>query len=386
MRLPHTVSREDKLRLMNWRNLAEAALLAGILGSQSGLAALADPCCVDSSRIVLSSAEVPPGWTVGDQSSDLFQRFFYAPGTPPGAVNFIVSEVHPTTSADLASALVNDTVRSAKGAPGFWTEAGPYPAIGDQSVVLLGSNGVWVQVVFRRANYFLQVRDWCNDCGGIDAAMARAHKMDANLSALLGPAPSLPGCQFVLGFKAVHDAIPAIVGECLDNQGFAPNGDSQQHTTNGLLAWRKADNWTAFTDGYRTWLIGPNGLQQRLNSERFPWEGDYHPSPSVPASAPDPVQFVGSLVARAGAPVPDPANGGFRYCSPAPILVGSDCAITDRLRQRLAVIYSTSGGFDWVCRCQNTAPTTATSIDASPNQARVLVSYAWRPTPSNIVF
>ncbi len=26
------------------------------------------------------------------------------------------------------------------------------------------------------------------------------------------------------------------------------------------MAWRKADNWTAFTNGYKTWLNGPNGL------------------------------------------------------------------------------------------------------------------------------
>jgi hypothetical protein len=38
--------------------------------------------------------------------------------------------------------------------------------------------------------------------------------------------------------------------------------------------WRKADNWTAFTDGYRTWVNGPAGLVRRLNTERFPWEGD----------------------------------------------------------------------------------------------------------------
>ena len=41
------------------------------------------------------------------------------------------------------------------------------------------------------------------------------------------------------------------------------------------MAWRKADNWTAFTDGYRTWINGPNGLVMRLNTERFVWEADY---------------------------------------------------------------------------------------------------------------
>jgi len=26
-----------------------------------------------------------------------------------------------------------------------------------------------------------------------------------------------------------------------------------------VLVWRKADNRTAFTDGYRTWINGPRG-------------------------------------------------------------------------------------------------------------------------------
>ena len=49
-------------------------------------------------------------------------------------------------------------------------------------------------------------------------------------------------------------------------------GLTQQSTTNGQLTWRKADNWTGFSDGQRTWINGPEGLQQRLNSEQFPWE------------------------------------------------------------------------------------------------------------------
>ena len=73
-------------------------------------------------------------------------------------------------------------------------------------------------------------------------------------------------------------------------------GDSVQQTTGGLLVWRKADNWTAFTDGYRTWINGPNGLQQRLNTQRFEWEADYAPGGDIatpkatpaPASQPTP--------------------------------------------------------------------------------------------------
>ena len=86
-------------------------------------------------------------------------------------------------------------------------------------------------------------------------------------------------CQFILGFatlKALIDAAegPDKVGDCLENQRFNPeNGDALQQTTGGLLVWRKADNWTAFTDGYRTWINGPYGLQARLNTEQFDWEG-----------------------------------------------------------------------------------------------------------------
>ncbi|MBV8083483.1 MAG: carboxypeptidase regulatory-like domain-containing protein [Chloroflexi bacterium] len=79
-------------------------------------------------------------------------------------------------------------------------------------------------------------------------------------------------CQFILGFKTLHDLIPSTVGDCLDNQAFAADGDAQQHTTNGLLVWRKSDNYTAFTDGYHTWVNGPNGVESRLNTQVFPWE------------------------------------------------------------------------------------------------------------------
>ncbi len=94
---------------------------------------------------------------------------------------------------------------------------------------------------------------------------------------LVTPSVSLAAdCQFVLGFKTIRDLIGhSIVGECLENQRYNAIGNSEQHTTGGLLAWRKADNWTAFTDGYRTWVNGPDGLQQRLNTERFEWEADY---------------------------------------------------------------------------------------------------------------
>jgi carboxymethylenebutenolidase len=89
-------------------------------------------------------------------------------------------------------------------------------------------------------------------------------------------------CQFSLGFAALHDLDPADIGDCIDNQTFAGNGDAQQHTTLGLMAWRKADNWTAFTNGYRTWINGPNGLVSRLNTDRFAWESGPAAASSTP--------------------------------------------------------------------------------------------------------
>ena len=90
----------------------------------------------------------------------------------------------------------------------------------------------------------------------------------------VSPAPAQASglCQFVLGFAMLHELIPGESGDCLENQYFASNGDAWQHTTKGLLAWRKGDNRTTFTNGYQTWLNGPGGLAQRFNDEWFEWE------------------------------------------------------------------------------------------------------------------
>ena len=80
-------------------------------------------------------------------------------------------------------------------------------------------------------------------------------------------------CGFQLGFKVLHDLIPDVVGDCLENEQHNPaTGITQQATSDGQLIWRKTDNWTGFTDGQHTWINGPEGLQQRLNTERLPWE------------------------------------------------------------------------------------------------------------------
>jgi hypothetical protein len=88
-------------------------------------------------------------------------------------------------------------------------------------------------------------------------------------------------CTVVAGFKTLHDQIPEIVGDCLEDEHFDPiSQNAEQRTTRGLLVWRKADNWTAFTDGKDTWINGPYGLQSRPNQDRFEWEAlDEHQGP-----------------------------------------------------------------------------------------------------------
>ncbi len=78
--------------------------------------------------------------------------------------------------------------------------------------------------------------------------------------------------RFQLGFKALADQVPSVVGEPLESEQWGANGDSLQQTTTGLMVWRKSDNWTAFTNGSRSWINGPYGVQERSNGERFEWE------------------------------------------------------------------------------------------------------------------
>src|SRR5437870_1634248 len=72
-------------------------------------------------------------------------------------------------------------------------------------------------------------------------------------------------CGIAPRFQMFRDLVPGIIGECLSAElPGALDGDALQRTTGGLLVWRKADGAVAFTDGYRTWVNGPVGLQVRL--------------------------------------------------------------------------------------------------------------------------
>jgi len=106
----------------------------------------------------------------------------------------------------------------------------------------------------------------------------------------MGTALAQPKFEFQLGFGQLARQIPDVVGEPVENEHHNPqNGDALQQTTRGLMAWRKADNGTAFTDGSRTWINGPFGVQERWNDQRFKWE--------LPAPPPDSTAIAGSTQA-----------------------------------------------------------------------------------------
>ena len=69
------------------------------------------------------------------------------------------------------------------------------------------------------------------------AALALALVLPSSLLA----APAAPtACRFVLGFKVIHDLIPATVGTCVTDEYHNPqNGDGLQETSGGLLVWRQ---------------------------------------------------------------------------------------------------------------------------------------------------
>jgi uncharacterized protein YkwD len=100
-------------------------------------------------------------------------------------------------------------------------------------------------------------------------------------SVSLAAAQTVPG--FMLGFKVLADRIPDVAGSPIENEHYDAAGNSQQLTTTGLMVWRRTDNWTAFTDGSRTWINGPYGVQDRANTDRFDWEA---PPPAAPLLAP----------------------------------------------------------------------------------------------------
>ena len=124
--------------------------------------------------------------------------------------------------------------------------------------------------------------------------------------------------QFRFGFKTLADLIPDVVGVPLEDEHYTPEGDSQQRTTTGLMVWRKATNYPAFTNGWMTWVLGPYGLQVRANDERFDWEQQVSSSPAPSTATPTPAPT--STVTPNPTPTPTATPAPTASSTPAPKL------------------------------------------------------------------
>ena len=80
-------------------------------------------------------------------------------------------------------------------------------------------------------------------------------------------------CEIRPRFRVLAEALPELIGNCVASEALnGETGDIEQPVDGGVLVLRSADNTPVFTDGWQTWVAGPNGIETRLNSERLAWE------------------------------------------------------------------------------------------------------------------
>ena len=107
-------------------------------------------------------------------------------------------------------------------------------------------------------------------------------------------------CEIRPRFRVLAEALPELIGNCVAPEALnGETGDIEQPVDGGVLVLRSADNTPVFTDGWQSWVAGPNGIETRLNSERLAWEPG-EASLAVAAVAPDEAAVVpdgGTLLA-----------------------------------------------------------------------------------------
>jgi len=79
-------------------------------------------------------------------------------------------------------------------------------------------------------------------------------------------------CSINMGFANLTAMIPDQVGGCLTDPYQISNGNTVQQTVGGLLSFNPSDSMPKFTDGTNTWVLGPDGVQERPNGQRFSYE------------------------------------------------------------------------------------------------------------------
>jgi hypothetical protein len=79
-------------------------------------------------------------------------------------------------------------------------------------------------------------------------------------------------CTISNGFATLDGMMVNQVGGCLTNPYQISNGNTVQETVGGLLSFNPSDSMPKFTDGINTWVLGPDGLQERANGDHFAYE------------------------------------------------------------------------------------------------------------------
>jgi hypothetical protein len=74
------------------------------------------------------------------------------------------------------------------------------------------------------------------------------------------PAAAQTSCGFVFGFGALRAALPQVVGNCVWDEMHRDTGDATQVTDKGLLTWRKATGFTAFSNGKDIHVLRPGNV------------------------------------------------------------------------------------------------------------------------------
>jgi hypothetical protein len=102
----------------------------------------------------------------------------------------------------------------------------------------------------------------------------------------------VPGCEFIGGFKEIHDQIPDIIGDCINNEYHnSTNNDGFQDTISGgrrgHLFWNSGENTTSFTDGTNTWFLDQEGNISISNPEPETIEQNVAPVAVTPTPRPE---------------------------------------------------------------------------------------------------
>ena len=214
----------------------------------------------------------------------MFEATFSRPETPEnfarGPIEVRVS-VAETQSESQASTLIETGLARLTSRTPPW-RATNGPGLGDSSswLVISGSSPQGPAIayaVFARSGVSVVTVI----VGGLQGATRSEHAEIVARDILrrialqvVAPPIATDDCRFVSSFFLLREQIGAErVGRCLENQVTLETGDARQRTEMGEMVWRRYDGVTAFTDGYQTWIAGPNGIEVRLNSERLPWEG-----------------------------------------------------------------------------------------------------------------